>query len=109
MKLNTVGEVIAELDRNEVTLLLEMADGVDLKPVRATLLQRRGDCELPEGTVLLFHHPASNPDGVACPALLRALRPFVAAAAIGLQDGRKGAFHISCPGEKGTLWQVSAV
>lgn len=108
MKLTSVGDVLAELDRNEVTLLLEMADGVDLRPVQVMMVQRRGQCELPEGSVLHFLHPASNPDG-ACPALLRTLRPFVTAAAIGLQDRPRGVYHVSCPGEKGTLWQISAL
>jgi|GEM_PF-4314836 len=40
--------------------------------------------------------------------LLRALRPFLTAAAIGLPPGQDGTYLLSCPGRQGTVWRVEA-
>jgi uncharacterized repeat protein (TIGR04076 family) len=109
MQFTSVGQVMAQLDRDEVTVLLELADGVDLQPVKAVMVERRGACPLEEGTCLRFGHPAATPEAAACPALLRSLRPFVAAAALGIPSAEPGGYLVSCPGRKGTVWRVEPV
>lgn|GEM_PF-5316582 len=107
MRLNSVEDIISELDRSEVTLLLELADAVDLRPVEAVMVEGSETCELEPGTRLLFRHPAATPRQAAYPALLRALRPYVTAAALGIPSEEPEGYLVHCPGP--SVWRVSAL
>ena len=108
MKFTSVGGVFQELDRREAAELGKMMHGSDCRPVRAIQVEKRGGCDVADGAVLVFTRPDETPAAAVCPALLRALRPFVVAAALGIPSGESGGYRVSCPGRKGTTWQVEA-
>jgi len=110
MQLNSVEDIISELDRSEVTLLSELADAIDLRPVEAVMVEGSETCELEPGTRLVFPHPAATPKRPkVCPALLRALRPYVTAAALGIPSEDPEGYLVHCPGRKTSIWRVSAI
>jgi hypothetical protein len=103
----SVGQVLAELDLYDARLAAQLAEGGHVLPVRAVMVEKRGDCDLPLGAVLPFNHPAEAlPD--ACPGLMCALRPFVIAAALGIPAVEPGGYLVSCPSKKGTVWQIQS-
>lgn len=110
MRVTSVADIISELDRSEVTLLLELTDAVDLLPVQAVMVEGE-DAEaedLRPGTRLLFRHPAATPEPKVSPRVLRALRPYVAAAAMGLPSEDPEGYLVTCTASpKSTVWRVS--
>ncbi|HWI61000.1 MAG TPA: hypothetical protein VNT75_04100 [Symbiobacteriaceae bacterium] len=94
------------MNRSERLPLAEVLVGAPLRPVRAVMVESRGVCEHVEGEVLVFDLPWSDAEAPVCPGLLRALRPFLAAVALGIPAGQDGAYFVSCPSRKGTVWRV---
>lgn len=109
MQFRSVGAVFAELDRREAIALSEALGAATPLPVAAVLVEKRGVCELAEGTVITFAHPAAAPEDGVCPALLRSLRPFLMAAALGIPSGEEQGYLVSCPSKRGTTWRVAPV
>jgi hypothetical protein len=104
-KLGSVGQVLLELDRCGAARAAQLAEGEPVRSVRAVMVEKRGECELPLGAVLTFAQPGEAVPG-ACPGLLCSLRPFVIAAALGVPSAETDGYLVSCPSKQGTVWRV---
>lgn len=103
----SVGHILWELDRHDMVLIAQLAEGRAARPVTAQMVDKRGACDVPEDAVLTFTHPGEDHKDV-CPGLLRALRPFVVARALGIPSAETDGYLVSCPSKKGTTWRVQA-
>lgn len=108
MQFRSVGTVMHVLNGTETAPLGDLLQVQSPRPTRAVMVEQRGACEHALGEVLTFSLPWESPATPVCPGLLRALRPFLTAAAIGLPPGQDGAYLLSCPGRQGTVWKVEA-
>ncbi|MGE5675540.1 MAG: hypothetical protein ACM3XM_16960 [Mycobacterium leprae] len=103
----SVGQILQELDRFDTAPVARLVAGVSVRPVQATMVEKRGVCDLPQDTVLTFAHPGDYHPEI-CPGLMRTLRPFILAEALGVPSGEAEGYVVSCPGKKGTVWQIQA-
>jgi ADP-ribose pyrophosphatase YjhB (NUDIX family) len=105
MTFRSVGHILQELDTHDIEMAAKMTEGQTVRPVEALMVDKRGACDLPDDAVLTFTHPEDDHKGI-CPGLLRALRPFVLAEALGIPSAEADGYLVSCPGKKGTTWRV---
>lgn len=107
MTVASVGQILQELDSQDIALLGHMLKGHFVRPVTARMVEQRGVCDLPGDSVLTFTHPLNDHRSI-CPGLLRALRPFLVAEALGIPSAHSDGYLVSCPGKKGTTWLIQA-
>lgn len=107
MATKSVGDILYQLDNHDISMVHQMAEGHSVRPVKAVRVEKRGACDVRDDIVLTFTHPGETHADI-CPGLLRALRPFVVAEALGISSAEADGYLVSCPGKKGTTWRIQA-